>query len=442
MDRSESSFPPEEPFEDPDGSGGGMGSIPGDDFDAELENLAHDDGALRGWIPPDDRLWLHPSEMGRAARIQDLDGARRRARRSDRRGLFAAGVVGTAALTAAVAAVALAASTSSPISAGSPILFSPTHLTSSDSSSTSASDVPNASATAQICTDLFSRQTCKAVERVQSSVLKIAVQNGASATEGSAVVVPDGAQTIAITAASLVGNAASVVGFDASGNTHKLKVLGVNSASGVAVIKIPWAMPAASFAQQTLFAGQLLLTCDGGSSDAPTPMVGQVDNPDTSTSQLMDVIDVEVAPAATPGGVLLDSHGDVIGLLAGTRSQSSDLIGEFVPAWLAVGVAKKIVVERRLVHGWLDVVGSNPQSGSEGALVVSESPHGAAAAAGIKPGDVVVGLITAAGMDPILSMYDLEGRLYLEPPGAKIELQVLRGGQDLTLAPVLASSLR
>ena len=91
-----------------------MESVPGDDFDAELENLANDEGALKGWIPPDDRLWLHPSEMGRVARMQDLDGARRRARRSDRRGLFAAGVVGTAALTAAVAAVALAASSSSP----------------------------------------------------------------------------------------------------------------------------------------------------------------------------------------------------------------------------------------------------------------------------------------------------------------------------------------
>jgi len=156
---------------------------------------------------------------------------------------------------------------------------------------------------------------------------------------------------------------------------------------------------------------------------------------------LMDVIDVDVTERATPGGVLLDSHGDVLGLLAATSSDSDDLVGEFVPAWFAVGVAQKIAQERRLVHGWLDVVGTNPDNGQEGALVVSESPHGAAAAAGIKPGDVVVGMITPGGMDPILSMSDLEGRLYLEPPGAKVELQVLRGGQDLTLAPVLAASV-
>src|SRR3984957_2894150 len=279
MDRSESSFPPEEPFEDPEGSGGDMESVPGDDFDAELENLSHDEGALRGWIPPDDRLWLHPSEMGRVARMQDLDGARRSAKRSDRRGLFAAGVVGTAALTAAVAAVALAASSSSPLASRSPFLDSPTHLT----NSTLSSDVKSAAAsTTPLCSASMPSQTCKVIERIESSVLKISVKNGKSVNEGTAVVVPAGAETIAITAASLVGSAASVEGFDSSGIGHKLKVLGVNTASGVAVIKIPWAMPAASIAQQTLFAGQyLLLTCDESSSNAPTPTVGQVDNPDT-----------------------------------------------------------------------------------------------------------------------------------------------------------------
>jgi S1-C subfamily serine protease len=416
-----------------------MESVPGDDFDPELENLSHDEGAIRGWIPPDDRLWLHPSEMGRASRMQDLDGARRRAKRSDRRGLFAAGVVGTAALTAAVAAVALAASSSSPLSSRSPFLDSPTHITNSVTNSTLSSDVQD---TAQLCSVSMPSQTCKVIERIESSVLKIVVKNGQGETDGTAVVVPAGGETVAITAASLVGDAASVEGFDSSGTGHKLKVLGVNSASGVAVIKIPWSMPAASIAQQTLFAGQyLLLTCDESSSNAPTPTVGQVDNPDTSAPNLMDVIDVDVTERATPGGVLLDSQGDVLGLLAATSSDSDDLIGEFVPAWFAVGVAQKIAAERRLVHGWLDVVGTNPDNGQEGALVVSESPHGAAAAAGIKPGDVVIGMITAGGMAPILSMSDLEGRLYLEPPGAKVELQVLRGGQDLKLAPVLAASV-
>jgi hypothetical protein len=37
-------------------------------------------------------------------------------------------------------------------------------------------------------------------------------------------------------------------------------------------------------------------------------------------------------------------------------------------------------------------------------------------------------------------MADLRGRLYLEPPGARIELEVMRGAQELTLSSVLAAS--
>src|SRR5579863_10551493 len=116
MDRGSSSFPGEEPFEDPEGCGGVEIPIPGEDVEGGIpEGLIGDEGILRGWIPPDDRLWLHPSEIGRESRRNAVDHAPRRARWSDRRGLLGAGVVGTAALTAAVAAVALAATSSSPV---------------------------------------------------------------------------------------------------------------------------------------------------------------------------------------------------------------------------------------------------------------------------------------------------------------------------------------
>jgi serine protease Do len=439
MDRSGSSFPPEEPFEDPEGLGGDMEPIPGDDFEAELEDLVSDEGAIRGWIPPDDRLWVHPSEMGRESRIQDLDGARRRARRSDRRGLFAAGVVGTAALTAAVAAVALAASSSGPLATKSPLFMHPTYLTNSATNSTLSSDVK--ATTAQICAASMPSRTCNMVERVQSSMLRIVVQNGQNRTSGTAVVIPVAGETVAITAASLVGSAANVEGFDTSGRSHKLKVLGADARTGIAVVKVPWAMPAASIGQDSLSVGEyLLLTCVGGSPESPMSMFGQVDDPATSARDLMDVIDVDVTPSATPGGVLLDSEGNMVGLLAATNGGSGDVTGEFVPAWFAIGVARKIVSGSE-VHGWLGVEGTNPTDGAQGALVVKAPAQEPAAAAGLKPGDLVVGLLSDGVMDPILSMSDLEARLYIEPPGAKIELQVLRGGEELTPSPVLAGSL-
>jgi S1-C subfamily serine protease len=100
-----------------------------------------------------------------------------------------------------------------------------------------------------------------------------------------------------------------------------------------------------------------------------------------------------------------------------------------------------IATQSRVVHGWLGVVGTDAIHGAiHGAGVVETLAEGPAAVAGLKPGDLVVGMLTAGVMEPILSMSDLEGRLYLEPPGAKVELEVVRGEEVLTLAPVLAAS--
>ncbi len=435
MDLGDSSFSGEEPFEDPIGLGGDEIHVPADDVDGGIpEGLMADEGILRGWIPPDDRLWLHPSEIGRDSRSQVADLARRRARRSDRRNLLAAGVVGTAALTAAIAAVALAATSSNPVAVDSPASLP--HLTIAASAST-VSDIPNAS---KGCTvSWMSATTCKAVKRVQPSMLRI-VGDGPDKAFGTGVVMAVAGKTVAITAASLVGSSASVEAIGPSGKPQALKVLGVDDQSGIAVLKIPWAMPAVSIAQETVSPGQLsMLVCLGQGSDVVVPAMGEVNQADVTT-QLMDAIDVDITPVATPGGVLLDSSGDVLGVLGATQSSKTDEMGEFVPSWLAVGVATKLTESHRVVHGWLDVDGTTAYGPVKGAFVVTVPTAGPAASAGLKPGDVVVGISTPAGTDPIESMADLRGRLYLEPPGARIELDVVRGGQELVLSPVLTAA--
>src|SRR5579872_5663790 len=64
----------------------------------------------RGWIPPEDRLWLHPSEMGRG-RATPAPG---RPHHNGRQRVLATAAVGTVAVTAAVLSVVfLSASNSS-----------------------------------------------------------------------------------------------------------------------------------------------------------------------------------------------------------------------------------------------------------------------------------------------------------------------------------------
>jgi S1-C subfamily serine protease len=446
MDRSDSSFEFGEPFEDPDdlfedlegyrgeeepNSCGSVGGIP--------EGMIGDESTLRGWIPPDDRLWIHPSEIGRELRVDAVVEARRRARRSDRRGIIAAGIVGTAALTAAVAAVALAASSPSQLVTSSPLTSSTTHLTSSDTSSLSQT-IHEVSA-AQACLAMMSQTSCAAIERVQPSILRIVVGESPHTSAGTAVVVSTSAETVAITAASLVGAAKTVRASDPTGKVHTLEVIGVDEETGIAAIGVPWKMPAAETAQESVFPGQYfpVLASDGRSTDFLHAEMGEVYASSASTSKLMDSFGVELSIAA-PGGVLLDSTGAVIGLLSITGRSDTDITGEFVPSWLAVGVAKRLLAEHRVVHGWLDVQCANAK-GKTGAVLVSVPATGPGAHAGLKAGDLVVGITTAGRTEPIRSMDDLRGRLYLEPPGAKVDLEVMRGNQELVLTPVLEAAL-
>ena len=134
---------------------------------------------------------------------------------------------------------------------------------------------------------------------------------------------------------------------------------------------------------------------------------------------------MDITPVATPGGVLLDSTGDVLGILSATTSSANDDSGSSCLPGSRVGVATKLTEAHQVIHGWLDVEGTTASTASgagKGAYVVAVPASGPAAAAGLKPGDVVVGISGSNGIDPIESMADLRGRLYLEPPGARIEL--------------------
>ncbi len=360
----------------------------------------------------------------------------RRARWSDRRGLLGAGVVGTAALTAAVAAVALAATSSNPVALDSVPRTLATHLTSVATASTVSQPENSLNGCAVAW---MSAATCEAVKRVQPSMLRIVVGTGHAKSVGTGVVVYVAGETVAITAASLVGSSTSVEAISPSGNARMLKVLGVDDASGIAVVKVPWSMPVAPIAQETVSAGQLLvLACQGRNSDVLVPAMGQVNQTvGTSNSTLMDAIAVDISPVATPGGLLLDSSGNMLGVLSATQSSKSNELGEFVPSWLAVGVATRLTRAHQVIHGWLDVKGV---TAGGGASVVAVPATGPASAAGLKPGDVVIEISTSTGSDPISSMADLRGRLYLEPPGARIELEVMRAGHELTLSPVLTAA--
>ena len=70
---------------------------------------------------------------------------------------------------------------------------------------------------------------------------------------------------------------------------------------------------------------------------------------------------------------------------------------------------------------------------SRGALVAEIVPGSPAAAAGLKPGDVIV----AFQNEPIQSPHDLTRRVAATPPGSKVTLRMVRGGSATAVEATL-----
>jgi S1-C subfamily serine protease len=137
------------------------------------------------------------------------------------------------------------------------------------------------------------------------------------------------------------------------------------------------------------------------------------------------------APASDqePGDPLLNGQGAVIGILYQAGSTST-----YLPTQLVLGVADDLRSTGRVTHGWLGVTGTSAP-GSGGARVATLMP-GSPATGLLHPGDVVV----AMGTVPIRSMADLQGRLYVSAPEAKVALSVVDGTADRVVDVTLGAS--
>jgi serine protease Do len=147
------------------------------------------------------------------------------------------------------------------------------------------------------------------------------------------------------------------------------------------------------------------------------------------------------------GGPTFDLSGRVIGVNTALYSPSggSAGIGFAVPADIARKVVAQLRAHGRATWGWLGVslksltpalarrLGLDPD-GLRGAVVASVTPHGPAARAGLRPGDV----ITAAAGRPVADVHDLPRLVERAPVGSRLALVVRRRGQERTIAARIA----
>ncbi len=381
------------------------------------------DSPQRGWVSPEDRLWRHPSEiahLGLPRPVPSLfgTGAGRWQRRRTSRASLAAGVVGVAAVATTLAVVlSLVDSKATTATLRNEVLRGSSTL---PASTTSLTSMP-----------LVGHDVMQLVASVRPSLVGLEPLDAAGPTHMTGVVLPGG--DLVVTAASAVAGATELDVVTAAGKRLRGQVVGRDAQSGVAVISTDGGLAPATFADEEVQPDDIDIVaclCDGAAtaSTLSVPVasaaVGMVEEVGTGVAldggpDLVNTIEAEMPLGPRSwGGVLLDSHGRVIGILDGQMNAGNDAIGVFVPAPLAEGVALELAKTHRVEHGWLGVVCTD--QGAPGAEVTSILPGSPASKAGIKPGDLVV----AVDAHPVSSVADLKERLYTVPPGTTVQLAV------------------
>jgi serine protease Do len=145
------------------------------------------------------------------------------------------------------------------------------------------------------------------------------------------------------------------------------------------------------------------------------------------------------------GGPLINAQGQAVGINAAIFSQSGGSvgIGFAIPINLAKPVLTQLAAAGHVVRGYLgvtiqrvtaDLAKSFGLPDAHGALVASVAEDGPANAAGLRPGDVIVGYDGRR-----LARSDELPRLVAETPlGREVPLTVVRDGKTLTLRATIA----
>jgi len=149
--------------------------------------------------------------------------------------------------------------------------------------------------------------------------------------------------------------------------------------------------------------------------------------------------DVPINPGNS-GGPLIDLAGRVVGVNSQIYSRNGGYqgIAFAIPIDMAMKVAEQLKRGGAVVRGWLGV-GIQPLDAElaasfklnqpAGALIASVAPKSPAAAAGLKPGDV----IRRYDGQAIVEAGELPPRVALTPPGRAVSIEIWRQGRTLDL---------
>jgi S1-C subfamily serine protease len=402
-------------------------------------------------LPPEDRIWRHPSELSEAMlgvpEAQVL-AARRRwlASTPTRAGAGAAGIVGALLATG--------------------VVLIGTHLTAWLHDAPASSATPNSLSAifhdAPTTTSPLLRTAPLEAEasHVESALVEVQASRGTTEVTGDGVIVSrDG--YIAVPAAVVAGASAISV---LLGNGEELiaTLSGSDPVTGVAVVRVEVSgldlTPLDISPLRRVPVDSLLMVAwrsrRAGVEVAP---VRSAFEPTSLTPgpTLLETCPRSLGLAAEPVGTLLvDAEGEISGMVV--ADQKGGTIA--APGWVVGRIAQYLISNGRVDHGWLGIEGRTGRarvlqmtrtklqdhstaaeissSGNEavGVDVMTVRPGSAAARAGIRPGD----LIESIDGEHVSSMSLLQGLLYLMAPNTTVRIDIVRAGRETELRARLA----
>jgi putative serine protease PepD len=304
------------------------------------------------------------------------------------------------------------------------------------------------------------------VQKVLPSVVSIDVTGNGTEDQGTGMIISKGGLVLTNNHVIAAAVGRGTISITRSGSTkgQSATLIGTNPVDDVALIKINGAsnLPVVTFGNSNaLEAGDAVVAIGnalGLAAGTPTVTQGIVSalgrtvtaGTSTSSETLNNMIQTDAAiNPGNSGGPLLDSSGDVIGMntaVAGTLSdgENTQNIGFAIPVATIQSLLKSLMAGESVVnHGafiGVEIESMTPslqqQYGftvSSGAVVMSVISGTGAASAGVKQGDIIVGI----NKSTVQSAQDVTAVVSALKPGSRITLHVIRGTKHLSIQVTL-----
>ncbi len=371
-------------------------------------------------LPPDDRLWRHPSEVGAQA------GGRPDAVAA---GPTVRSITWSVAIVAGLAGAALSTGVIALTGSLSPRVVD-------------RAVVEKVAVTPVVSSPMLrgERGVVAVAERLSPAIVRLDVERSDGAVTGSGVLYRD--DGLLLTSAHVVEGSSGIDVVLTDGRHFDGRLVGTDAVTDVALVDIDGThLPVAvlgtaegiEVGAPTIAIGSAL-GLDGGPSvtTGVISAVGRrIEGPDGETLHGMIQTDAPIAPGSS-GGALVDASGSVIGITTAVAVEPNGRFGFATPIDLARRVADQLLDHGHMVHGWLGVEGADLTSEQArqlgvlgGATVRSVTAGSPAAAAGLSPDDVITEL---AGR-PVRSISALVVELRAHDPGDAVVVGYWRHGR-------------